>query len=174
MKPELKKERMVGFGPYLRDGYEVNYLFGLDELCQKCVTKDMVILELGVNNGVSTSLFAHYAKKVIAVDYVKTKPFDEVLKNYDNIEFYNCTFEHFLNLNKDTFDLIYIDGGHDYANVKRDISNFKNRVKEEGFISGHDCNSATPDVEKAVLEFFEKKEIQIFSDSSWLVKLKKT
>jgi predicted phosphodiesterase len=69
------------------------------------------------------------------------------------------------------YDLIYIDGNHDYDSMNRDIENFKHKVKKGGYISGHDFNSNTGDVEIAVRNHFPDKEISIFSDSSWLIKM---
>jgi predicted O-methyltransferase YrrM len=44
----------------------------------------------------------------------------------------------FLN-NKDKFDIIFIDGLHEYHQVKKDIENSFNSLNKEGIISIHDC-----------------------------------
>jgi hypothetical protein len=171
MKPDLKTERMDGFGAYEVDGNQVNYLFGLDFLCQKYVKKEFTILELGVNNGVSTSLFSYYANKVVAVDIVKTEKFKKLLELSKNIEFHLMEFDNFFKKNDELYDLIYIDGSHTYEDVKKDILNSKQKLKQGGYLSGHDFNSKNPDVKKAVFEFFDEESIELFTDSSWLIKL---
>lgn len=172
-KIPLNTERMKGFGPYVVDSFEVNYLYGLNELCEKYVKKDFTILELGSNDGVSASLFSYFADRVICVDLKKTKDMDIVISENKNIVFHKTSFENFLSNDYDNkYDLIYIDGGHDFKNINKDIELFKNKVKKGGYISGHDFNSETNDVGLAVKNHFPNEEIMIFSDSSWLVKIK--
>jgi predicted O-methyltransferase YrrM len=165
----LEIERMEGYGEYLVDGYRVNYLFGLNELCQKYIKSNFSILELGVNNGVSTNLFAKYSKSVVAVDIQKTKKFEKVLLNNNNVSFHQMRFSDFYRINRIKFDFIYIDGSHEYEDVKLDIYNSMKFLKKGGIISGHDYNSSCNGVVEAVNENF--KNIEIFEDSSWLKKI---
>lgn len=37
-----------------------------------------------------------------------------------------------------SLDFVYIDGAHDYSNVKRDISSWNKKVRSGGIVSGHD------------------------------------
>lgn len=172
-KIELNTERMEGFGPYIVDNFEVNYLFGLNELCEKYVKEDFTILELGSHNGISSRLFSYFANKVICVDLNKTRQMDETISSHQNIVFHNMSFKDFFDSNiDDKYDLIYIDGGHSFEDVNRDIELFKPKVKQGGYISGHDCNSSTPGVSLALKKQFPNEEILLFSDSSWLVKIK--
>jgi hypothetical protein len=172
-KIDLKTERMSGYGSFLVDGYEVNYLFGLNDLCEKYVKDDFLVLELGSNDGRSTSLFSFFAKKVISVDMNKTESMKELLKENDKINFNHMTFSDFLKKDGDTqYDLVYIDGGHDFNSVDIDIELFKGKVKKNGYIGGHDYyNYNGYGVIEAVNKHFSDKEILVFSDSSWLVKL---
>lgn len=171
-KIPLDTERMKGFGSYNIDGFEVNYLYGLNDLCEKYIKNNFTILELGSNEGVSTSLFSFFAEKVVCVDINKNPSITEVISKYDNIIFHNTSFETFLeNDNNNQYDLIYIDGGHSFEDVNKDIELFKGRVKFGGYISGHDCNSDTPGVRLAIEKHFPNKEIILFSDSSWLIKI---
>jgi hypothetical protein len=169
----LDIERMSGYGNYLIDGYQVNYLFGLNDICEKFINSDSLVLELGSNDGVSTSLFSKYAKKVIAVDMAMTDKLCLLLKETDNINFYNMSFMEFYEKYNEKYDLIYIDGSHEYIDVKEDIIKFKNLIKENGIICGHDYNSSCPGVIKAVNEIFGEENIKIYSDSSWLVEKNK-
>ncbi len=166
---KLDIERMSGFGEYNVDGHQVNYLYGLNELCEENITKESIVLELGCNDGVSTSLFSKYAKKVFAVDMNKTSKMNNLLEEIDNIYFYKMSFSQFFFQNIEKFDFIYIDGNHEYQEVREDIINSLNFVKDGGLIGGHDYNSSCPGVVKAVKEFFGDN-IKIYSDSSWVNK----
>jgi hypothetical protein len=167
---KLDVERMSGYGDYLVDGYQVNYLFGLNDICKEFINFNSLVLELGSNDGVSTSLFSKYAKKVISVDEVMTDKMCLLMNVTDNIEFHNVNFMGFYEkYNSEKYDLIYIDGSHEYIDVKEDIITFKNLLKEDGIICGHDYNSSCPGVIKAVNEIFGKNNIKIYSDSSWVV-----
>ena len=165
----LNTERMQGFGDYLVDGYQVNYLFGLNQICERYINKDSIILELGTNDGVSTQLFSEFAKKVVAVDIQKTAEMNLLIQNSNNIEFHQMSFNDFFKNNTQQFDFIYIDGNHDYESVLEDIRNSLRSIKENGIISGHDFNSTCPGVIKSVQELFGTN-IEVFSDSSWVFK----
>ena len=169
----LETPRMFGFGPYIVDGFKVNYLYGLNDLCQKYVKQNFNILELGVNDGVSTSLFSSYCERVVAVDMNTTFRLQKVLSEYKNIEFHQMFFKDFVLNCGEKFDFIYIDGMHNYNAVKEDIVLSLNVIKENGVLSGHDFNSENPGVSKAVYEFFDANDITVFSDSSWAVEINK-
>jgi len=165
----LETPRMYGFGPYIVDGFRVNYLYGLDDLCKKYIKQEFNTLEFGVNDGVSTSLFSTYCNRVVAVDMNTTDRLQKVLNEYKNIEFHQMLFKDFTSKCEEKFDFIYIDGMHNYNGVKEDIILSLNLIKEGGILSGHDFNSQNPGVITAVYEFFDKNDIEVFSDSSWLV-----
>ena len=50
------------------------------------------------------------------------------------------------------FDLIFIDGAHDYTSVASDILTWKLLLKEGGLLCGHDFNPQEPGLVKAVRE----------------------
>ena len=65
-------------------------------------------------------------------------------------------------------DYIYIDGCHDYKNVKSDIENYFKKVRYEGILAGHDIN--IPDVLKAVVEFTNKHNLKfIIRRDDWII-----
>lgn len=168
----LNTERMEGLGPCELGSFQVNYLYGLSDLCQRFVKKSFRVLELGTNDGISASLFSAFAKEVVCVDFRSSARLNEILREHKNITFHNTSFENFLaNDSGNFYDLIYIDGCHDFDSVNRDIENFKTKVKKNRFISGHDFNSSTQGVEGAVRRHFPDREVVVFSDSSWLVKV---
>ena len=66
-KPNLYEERMDGQGGAYQN--RQNYLKGLDDMCKfHGMNKDHIVLELGVNDGVSTSLFSSSYYEVSAID----------------------------------------------------------------------------------------------------------
>jgi hypothetical protein len=67
-----------------------------------------------------------------------------------------------------SLDFVFIDGSHEYQDVKEDLSFWYNKVKRGGTISGHDYTTY-PGVKKAVDEFFNPNEIKIVK-SYWIFK----
>lgn len=64
------------------------------------------------------------------------------------------------------FDFIFIDGGHEYNQVCRDIDGWLPKVKSGGMLAGHDYNS--PGVERAVKERFKNFNVKKYS---WVVEV---
>jgi hypothetical protein len=164
-KPNLNCRRM----PEVTDPYwdSVNSLHGLDELCSDYLDKTKTVLELGTYEGVSTKLFAYYAKHVTTVDIIKKSNIDSLLNEYNNINFIEGKTQDILSKLNIKYDLIYIDADHSYNNIKQDILGSINLLNENGIISGHDYDNYTKnDVFVVVNEFFPK--IKIYSDQSWV------
>mgnify|MGYP003394297785 FL=1 len=57
------------------------------------------------------------------------------------------------------FHYVYIDGGHDYDIVKKDINAWYPKVKELGVLGGHD--SVYPDVSTAIIEFATSNKLTV-------------
>jgi hypothetical protein len=168
---DLNTERMAGYGDYRIGEYVVNRLHGLNDFCKKYLTSDKILLELGCSTAVSSELFCNYAKSVTSVDIEKQKQVDLLHNRVNNFEFIHSSFGEFFKKNSVIYDVIYVDGCHDTSNVYTDIANSLKFInKDGGIIAGHDFNETTG-VEAAVLQFFSKDRLEIFSDSSWAVKL---
>ncbi len=87
------------------------------------------------------------------------------------------TSDQFFKDNKDKFDCIFIDGLHEYTQVKKDIDNSLNSLNEGGIILLHDClpnnfyAQAIPrcqyvwngDVWKAIVECRTKKNLDVYT-----------
>ena len=87
------------------------------------------------------------------------------------------TSDNFFKINKDTFDIIFIDGLHTYDQVKRDITNSLNVLNKNGTLLLHDClpqkvrDQASPrahdhwngDVWKALVECRTLKDIDTYT-----------
>jgi SAM-dependent methyltransferase len=168
-KIDLNTERMHGRGDIISGTYKVNKLYGLEDFCKKYISKETKLLELGCNDGISTRLFCYYSNNVTGVDKNKTKKITELINTNNNFLFHHMSFEKFFNINTDNFDIIYIDGNHIFKDVVRDIENSLSIIKNNGIISGHDY--WITDVIKVVKHFFHDYNIELFSDSTWVVKL---
>lgn len=69
-------------------------------------------------------------------------------------------------------DFIYIDGNHSYKYVKDDIEFYFLKLKKGGIIGGDDFSTSFFGVCKAVIEFAEKKRLNIYGDEKdwWIIK----
>lgn len=77
-----------------------------------------------------------------------------IIKGYSSVKL--NSFEN------DFLDLVYIDASHEYQDVKSDLNISYNKVKNDGFICGHDYNeSRFPGVYRAVNEFCGEKNLEI-------------
>lgn len=65
-------------------------------------------------------------------------------------------------------DLIYIDGSHDYDDVKADIKAYKELLNPNGIMFGDDYG--WPSVSDAVKESFSYTEIEIIDQNFWVWK----
>lgn len=168
----------------VHDAEGVNLLYGLNDLIKENVQPNYIICEIGSFRGVSSSLFAEFCKVLYCIDPWKPysndidvvnngmindaeKEFDDRSQNYKNIikrkdtSQASCTtFEN------NYFDLVYIDGSHSYQDVKNDIINWLPKIKQSGFISGHDFYHKS--IKQAISETIGLDDIKTYSDSSWL------
>lgn len=88
-----------------------------------------------------------------------------------------CTSDIFFENNNKNFDIIFIDGLHEYEQVKKDILNSLKFLNKDGIILLHDCLpsemslQAVPryrhkwngDVWKALVEFRKDENLEIFT-----------
>jgi predicted O-methyltransferase YrrM len=63
-------------------------------------------------------------------------------------------------------DFVYIDAGHDEKDIKQDINDWLPKLKQGGWLAGHDYQY---DVEKVVNEYF-KNSVERIKNNSWLVR----
>lgn len=67
-----------------------------------------------------------------------------------------------------SFDMVFIDGGHSYSEVKADILGYTPLVRAGGIISGHDYSPINREVMVAVDELLE--EFEVVKTLWWKVK----
>ena len=138
--------------------------------------KEITIAEIGVykgDNAISMLNTADNIKKMYLIDTFApnykwfTDEVGEVFSEAKAEEFYNTLKQRFQSdkvsiIRKDSaevakdfpdkfFDYVYIDDGHDYENVKRDLNSWYPKVNDYGVLGGHD--SMYDGVSKAVIEF---------------------
>ena len=66
------------------------------------------------------------------------------------------------------FDFVYVDGSHDYYNANNDMVCWLPKIKEGGYMGGHDWG--IKDVQKAIVDN-DLEIIKVFSDTSWIAKV---
>jgi hypothetical protein len=133
--------------------------YGLAELC-----KGKTVLEIGSYLGRSTICIARNAKEVHSVDphdgRATPSPLqthEMFLNNLKRYDIYNV--KSFKGLVRDfewdqIYDVVFIDGAHDYASVQDDIELAQSVLVDGGLIAFHDYkNGIDPGVERAVDEF---------------------
>jgi len=173
---------------FLEECGGVNTLHGLYDMIKEHFKPDFVMAEIGSFGGVSTELFAKMTKKVYSIDpYLKYPevPYDLILqaetmflemqKRQPNIvKIKKTSLEGVKEIEDNSLDAVYIDGAHDYINVKKDILAWLPKVKNGGIICGHDYSGpvvgwGTTEINQAVQEVFPDEKIYTYKDSSWAV-----
>ena len=173
---ELIKEPRMWYNKHT----DQNSCVGLYELIQKYVRSNFIVAEIGSFSGVSTELFALNSFIVYSIDPYKTycdiknsarlleaeSRFIKMQYNYPDkiIKMKISGSEAGNDFSYGYFDLVYIDGEHSYSEVKRDIKLWLPRIKQGGYLSGHDISFNS--VGRAVKELLG--EVETFKDTSWI------
>jgi len=92
----------------------------------------------------------------------------ERLKPYKDYEFIIKKSEDFFRVKRE-YDFIYLDGAHDYENVRKDMENAYPLIKKGGVLAGHDINQE--EVFKAVseLSFVAGRKVHLGKRNDWWV-----
>lgn len=64
-------------------------------------------------------------------------------------------------------DLIYVDGSHEYEDVKQDIISYMDLLRPGGFMFGDDFNQVWPGVRRAVTESFGEN-FRVHANNFWI------
>jgi hypothetical protein len=97
--------------------------------------------------------------------------FDKVVAKYPNVNIIKLKDFSEAAASKVTelVDFVYIDANHLYDAVKTDITIWREKIKPNGMIGGHDYGNRHRGVKQAVDEFYTTKKT--YRDTSWMVKL---
>jgi predicted O-methyltransferase YrrM len=164
-----------------------NSIEGLQQMIDEIVKPDFTIIEIGSFAGVSSELFARACKKLICVDLwdipdpdykemtqaKKVKAFSmfkKVAAKYPNIQMmkgFSKDIARIIPIH--SVDIVYIDANHDKLHAIEDIGIWKSKVKNGGYITGHDINF--PEVLESV-KFYFGDYFKTYPDMSWMVKKK--
>jgi len=113
------------------------------------------VLEIGTGMGHSTEAFAEAGCFVQTLDIVDCKQAKELLRQdrlshlVEYIKKNSLTFTA-----ENHYDIVFIDGLHEYGQVKEELRLFSPAVKKGGFLILHDyTNFAHPGVQRACDEF---------------------
>ena len=171
---------------YANYNNRVNRLKGLKMLIDEYINENTIMVEIGSFSGVSSELFSLHCKEIHCVDLwdpyweIEDKQkiefaeytFNKLLTNYNNIKKIKDSSYNASNMFPDkSLDFVYIDAAHDYENVKKDILSWLPKVKDGGYIAGHDYRyDPNIGVYEAVNDIFiEEYKIVTFPDSSFVV-----
>ena len=157
---------------------------GLIKVCE-IANKTKIMVEIGSYQGESTAIFSTYLPnaKIYAVDpwqnHYDAKDgssedydmkdveynFDIITKNRNIIKKKMTSEEFSFMIDDESVDLVYIDGNHQYDFVKNDILKWIPKIKQNGYISGHDYHMFE-DVRNAVDEILGVPDIIV--EDNWL------
>lgn len=178
---------------HLRSKETEKGLFDLIEHINKISpTKNLRLLEIGAYTGESTAIFCQHFKSVITIDCFSAcndrldgkivfgsmakiyEAFLERMSGYSNYQLIKKTSDEAYRQLTDKplpqyFDVVYIDGDHNYAQVKRDVVNYSSLVKQGGFLTGHDYSEGYEGVIRAVNESYGQPDA-IFLDANWVIR----
>tara|TARA_B100000287_G_scaffold333763_1_gene318936 strand:- start:2272 stop:2829 length:558 start_codon:yes stop_codon:yes gene_type:complete len=185
----MKTQRFNAPLEWYEDDVNVNIL-GLFELILALPrNKNQRMIEIGSYMGESTMLFAssQIFKEIHAIEpfaghedfnekynhnwYRVKKEFEKNTRFFDNIIHHEAYSYNIVDEFNDDYDFIYIDGSHDYKDIKRDLELYLPKLKKGGIIGGHDYHEwGWPGVFKAVNEVVGKPDT-ICCDTSWIKKV---
>ena len=153
-----------------------NCVNGLIDMCEAYIKDTDTVVEVGSFSGVSSRTIALHCGLLHCVDpwswdavAQAEQMFDAMLPDYPNIVKVKLpSVEAGPQYADHSLDFVYIDADHAYSSVVSDINDWKNKVKDGGYIAGHDFYM--DEVARAVRDCLGEP-LQVFSDSSWVVKL---
>ena len=148
------------------------------------------ILEIGVWKGRTTFVLGHACKgRVVAVDHFMGSPgdlerFQKEAQQFEGRHKIRCDcMGNLQELIEDgvvclfvgsstatgyvleplSFDMIFVDGAHDYESVEMDLITTHGLLRPGGLICGHDCDKEHPGVMQAVKDAYPKATLAVGS-----------
>lgn len=142
---------------------------------EKTGKKSLTGVEIGVDHGFNakTMLKNLPIKKLYLIDAgFRKKTLKRLSKYQDKIKFIEKYSDKAAEDVPGNLDFIYVDGGHEYECVKKDIELYYPKVKKGGVFGGHDFDANHLEVCKAVFEFVQKNNLRLYGKHRdwWIIK----
>jgi len=167
-----------------------NSVRGLHKLIKAYFNPEFVMAEIGSFQGVSTMLFAMHVKTIYSVDcYDYVVPESGRIPSHDQlfvdaeklflertsdikniIKVRKTSVEASQQFEDKTLDAVYVDAEHDPISVRSDINAWKNKIKSDGILCGHDFY--LPHIYTILYEENLINDLVTYPDSSWSVIIK--
>lgn len=169
------------------------YFLGIYEMCKNLAERfqgrdHVTLCEIGSYMGESTFIFAaqNIFNEIHCIEpfegseefnALSNRTWDEVkrefwtnTRHWDHINLHQ-TYSYKMNefFADKYFDVVYIDGDHEYDSVIQDLTLYMPKLNDGGVICGHDYSHAFPEVQRAIQDFFGKEPEMLYQDSSWMV-----
>lgn len=94
-----------------------------------------------------------------------------ISKKYSCVKIHRCSsLEGIERFDNGSLDIVYIDAIHDYENGKADLEGWRPKIKDGGFLCGHDYAPRFRGLIEAIDEFCGR-ELNVLKDSNWFLKV---
>lgn len=165
------------FPDFFVEGGTLNHC---DERCLLKYGKGFCV-DLGTSCGRSAIILSKNADRVITIDwfieqkdlpnynYEKVK---EKLSKYNKIELINGNIDEYAK-NYNNIDTLFIDGSHEYEDIKLNFNNWFKKVKFGGYILLHDCIEIYPGVKQFCDELKNEEFLDYYGMWGWIAVFKK-
>ena len=132
---------------------------GIDLFSDTGIYKNEYVPETKFSNPLKTI----YYNYIIRLDPYSKKSVLKLLKKFKrNVNIIKGDSNEILKESKILYDFVFLDGGHKYETVKRDLNNLTNVLDNNGIIFCDDYNlSYAPGVKKAINEFVKIKKLNL-------------
>lgn len=161
------------------------------EVFASWIKKDSIMAEIGSYMGESAEVFLNSGniKMLFCIDpwvggYDNSdgtsftdmnkveKLFDYNMSKYNNyVKIKQSSLEAVKMFPDHFFDLVYIDGNHQYEAVLQDLRIWIPKIKPGGWCTGHDFGGFFSPVTNALLDYFKEMPWSLFNDTSWIYRL---
>lgn len=154
------REQRVDLETYVQNRMSPHDLVAIEELLKQFGRTDLTTLEIGSWFGAgSTQVIAKYSATMVCVDHWKgnnNADHLELTRRYDIFSYFKKNTAPFGDtivpikgdsarvcplLREKTFDFIFVDGDHRYAQTFSDLAGCQRLVADGGILSGHDCEA---------------------------------
>jgi hypothetical protein len=147
----------------------------ISDICEN--KNDITLLEIGCFSGESAILWLPHCKKYYGIDpwawnneeymyyfYKRTENYKDKITIYRDFS-YNVHGK----IENNSLDIIYLDGDHSYEIFKKDVELYLPKLKNGGYLCGHDYTDECDGIIKYIYEKFEKPD-GLYEDGSWMIR----